>query len=140
MPMLNVQCIRYLPRVREAAICPLPSVETVYRERRQRELTNNKTHKVRNHFRNQPRDILGFVERQKITIGLGYKTNKECYHAVLSRAAIFSKNAKIVISGCSWYIPHYTPNVEQQTILSKHVLDKALTEVQIIVRSVFFKK
>ena len=47
---------------------------------------------------------------------------------------------KVVISSVIWYVPHYTPSVGQEAIVSKQVLSKAPTETNFIERSVFMEE
>ena len=44
------------------------------------------------------------------------------------------------INALEWYVPHYTPSLEQQTILSNQILKKIPTELQYVERSVFVKE
>ena len=39
-----------------------------------------------------------------------------------------------------WYVPHYTPSIQQQGILSKQIQSKTPTEPRYIERFVFMKK
>ena len=39
-----------------------------------------------------------------------------------------------------WYVPHYTPSISQQAILSKQILSKSRTEPHYIERSFFMKE
>ena len=39
-----------------------------------------------------------------------------------------------------WYVPHYTPSIQQQSILSKQILSKTPTELRYVERSVFTKE
>ena len=48
-------------------------------------------------------------------------------------------NAKVKINATEWYIPHYTPSISNQAILSKQILRKTPTELQNVERSVFMK-
>ena len=34
--------------------------------------------------------------------------------------------------GIEWYVPHYTPSIRQQAVLSKHILSKVPTELQYV--------
>ena len=111
------------------------------RERRQRGLTNNKNIKGKNHVRIYLRDIFGFAEHQeKAVCGLGYRltltgnTDK----AVLNKDNA-TNNAKIKTNSVDWYISHYTPSLEQQTILSNHIVKEIPTELQYVEGSVFVK-
>ena len=46
---------------------------------------------------------------------------------------------KIKSNGIEWYVPHYTPAIPLQTILSKQILSKVPTELQYEKRSAFLK-
>ena len=39
-----------------------------------------------------------------------------------------------------WYVPHYTPSIQQRGILSNQILSRTPTELRYIERSVFMKK
>ena len=91
------------------------------RGRRQRELTNNKTQKGKFHVRIYLKDIFGFAEYQeKGTYGLGYKLTltRNSDNAVLNKGNAIN-NGKVKINALEWYVPHYTPSIQQQAILSK---------------------
>ena len=93
------------------------------RGRRQRELTNNKTQKGKYHVRIYLKDVFGFAEYQeKATYGLGYKLTmtRNSDNAVLNKANA-TNNSKIKINAIEWYVPHYTPSMQQQSILSKQI-------------------
>ena len=47
---------------------------------------------------------------------------------------------KIKNKAIEWYVPHYTPSVPQQAMLSKQFLSKVPTELQHIETSVFMKE
>ena len=49
-------------------------------------------------------------------------------------------NARIKIDQIHWYVPLYTPSIQQQGILSNQTLSKTPTELRYIERSVFMKK
>ena len=49
-------------------------------------------------------------------------------------------NGKIKINAIEWYVPHYTPSAEQQSILSKQILNKTPTQIQYPERFVFMKE
>ena len=49
-------------------------------------------------------------------------------------------NAKVKNNSIEWYLPHYTPSLEQQTISSNQIGKKIPTELQYIERSVFMKE
>ena len=112
------------------------------RNRRQRELSNNKTQKGKFHVRIYLKDVFGFAEYQeKGTYGLGYKLTltRNIDNAVLNKANGINQ-AKIKINAIEWYIPHYTASMQQQSILSKQILNKTPTQIQYPERSVFMKE
>ena len=112
------------------------------RGRRQRDLTNNKTQKGKFHVRIYLKDVFGFAEYQeKGTFGLGYKLTltRNTENAVLNKANAIN-NGKIRINAIEWYVPHYTPSMQQQSILSKQTLNKTPTQIQYPERSVFMKE
>ena len=112
------------------------------RDRRQRELTNNRTRKGRFHVRNYFRDIFDFAEHQeKATYGLGYISTltKNTDNSVLNKDNAFN-NAEIKINAIEWYVPHYTPSISNQFTLAKQVLSKTPTELQYVAKSVFMKE
>ena len=39
-----------------------------------------------------------------------------------------------------WYVPHYTPSIEQENILSNQILSRPPTELKYIERSLFMKE
>ena len=112
------------------------------RGRRQREFTNNKTQKGKYHVRIYLKDVFGFAEYQeKGTYGLGYKLTltRNTDNAVLNKANAIN-NGRIKINALEWYVPHYTPSIQQQSILSKQILNKTPTQIQYPERSVFMKE
>ena len=112
------------------------------RGRRQRELSNNKTQKGRYHIRIYLKDVFGFAEYQeKATYGLGYKLTltRNTDNAVLNKANTINLG-KIKINALEWYVPHYTPSIQQQGILSKQIINKTPTQIQYPERSVFMKE
>ena len=112
------------------------------RNRRQRELINNKTQKGKYHVRIYLKDVFGFAEYQeKGTYGLGYKLSltRNTDNAVLNKANAINIG-KIKINAIERYVPHYTPSVEQQSILSKQNLNKTPTQIQYPERFVFMKE
>ena len=112
------------------------------RGRRQRELTNNKTQKGKYHVGIYLKDVFGFAEYQeKGTYGLGYKLSltRNTDNAVLNKGNAIN-NGKIKIIAKEWYVPHYTPSAEQQSILSKQILNKTPTQIQYPERFVFMKE
>ena len=112
------------------------------RNRRQRELTNNKTQKGKYHVRIYSKDVFGFAEyHEKATYGLGYKLTltRNSDNAVLNKANA-TNIAKIKINAIEWYVPHYTPSMQQQSVLSKQIINKTPTQIQYPERSVFMKE
>ena len=110
--------------------------------RRQRALTNNKTQKGKFHVRIYLKDVFGFAEYQeKGTYGLGYKLTltRNFDTAVLNKANAINLG-KIKINALEWYVPHYTPSMQQQSILSDQILNKKPTQIQYPERSVFMKE
>ena len=112
------------------------------RNRRQRELTNNKTQRGKYHIRIYLKGIFGFAGYQdKGTYGLSYKLalTRNTDNAVLNKENTIN-NGKIKINAIQWYVPHYTPSIEQQSILSKQIINKTPTEIKYPERSVFMKE
>ena len=112
------------------------------RTRRRNELTNNKNIKGKYHIRIYLKDVFGFAEYQeKGTYGLGYKLTltRNTDNAVLNKANAIN-NGKIRINALEWYVPHYTPSMQQQSILSDQILNKKPTQIQYPERSVFMKE
>ena len=110
--------------------------------RRRDEMTNNKRVKGKYHVRIMLKDVFGFAEGQeKATYGLGYKLtltrNKD--EAVIDKVAGIA-DARIKIDHIHWYVPHYTPSMSQQAIMSKQILNKTPTELRYVERSVFMKQ
>ena len=102
------------------------------RNRRQCELTNNKTQKGKFHVRICLKDVFGFAEYQeKATYGLGYKLTltRNSDNAVLNEGSNAINNGKIKINAIEWYVPHYTPPMQQQSELSKQILSETPTEI-----------
>ena len=88
------------------------------------------------------KDVFGFAEwQEKATYGLGYKltiTRNED-EAVIDKAAGIA-DARIKIDHIHWYVPHYTPSIQQQNILLNQIVKKIPTELRYIERSVFMKE
>ena len=112
------------------------------RTRRRNELTNNKNIKGKYHDRIYLKDVIGYAEYQeKATYGLGYKLTltRNSDNAVLNKGNAIH-NAKVRINAIEWYVPHYTPSMQQQAILSKQIINKTPTQIQYSERSVFMKE
>ena len=70
------------------------------------------------------KDVFGFAQHQeKATYGLGYKLtltrNKD--EAVIEKVAGIA-GARIKIDHIHWYVPHYTPSIQQPSIFSNQIL------------------
>ena len=88
------------------------------------------------------KDIFGYAEyQQKATYGLGYKLTftRNNDNVVLNKGNAINIG-KIKINAIEWYVPHYTPSIQQQSILSKQVLNKTPTQIQYPERSIFMKE
>ena len=112
------------------------------RDRRKRELINNKTMNGRYHVRIYSKDIFGFAEHQeKASFGLGYRLTltKITDNAVLNRANA-TKNGKIKINCLDWYVPHYTPNLEEYDKIMNQIMKKTPTNLNYPERSVFLEE
>ena len=112
------------------------------RNRRRDELAQNKNIKGKYHLKIMLKDVFGFAEcQEKATYGLGYKLtltrNKD--DAVIDKVNGIAK-ARIKIDQIHWYVPHYTPSIQQQTILFKQIKEEKHTELRYVERSVFMKQ
>ena len=112
------------------------------RDRRQQKLTSNKKVKDKYHARILLKDVFGFVEcMEKATYGLGYKLTptRKKDDAVIDKTMGLAA-ARIQIHHIHWFVPQYTPSIQQQGNLSKQILSKTHTELQYVERSVFKKE
>ena len=112
------------------------------RTRRRNELTNNKNIKGKYHVRIHLKDVFGFAEYQnKGTYGLRYKLTltRNTNNAVLNKDNAINLG-RIEINAIEWYVPHYTPFIQQQSILSKQIINKTPAEINYSERSVFMKE
>ena len=112
------------------------------RDRRKRELTNNKKVKGKYHMRVYLKDLFGFAgHRQKVTYGLGYKLTltRASDNPVLSKANAVA-NGKYKINNVEWYAPQYTASVKEQNKLMEQIIDKIPTELRYVEISVFMKE
>ena len=101
-------------------------------DRRKQELPNNKIIKGKYHLRIKLKDVFGFAESQeKATHGFGYKLtvtrNKD--DAVLQKTVALA-DCRIETDHILWYVPHYTPSIQQRGILSEQILSKTPTELK----------
>ena len=93
------------------------------RDRRKRELTDNKNIEGKNHIRTYLKDICGFAAHQeKGTNGLGYKLTltRNTDNAVLNKDNAVD-NGRIKINSLDWYVPHYSPNLEEYNKLKNQI-------------------
>ena len=112
------------------------------RNRRRDELAPNKKIKDKYHVKIMLKDVFGFAEcLEKATYALGYKLtltrNKD--EAVIDKAGGIAE-ARIKIDHIHWYVPHYTPSMKQQGILSDRILNNKPTELRYVEWSVFMKQ
>ena len=112
------------------------------RDKRKRELTNNKNIKGKYHIRIYLNDIFGFAEYQeKGTYGLGYKLTltRNTDNAVLNKVNTFVVG-RVKINSLDWYVPHYSPNLEEYTKLMTQIKKNSPTLLHYPERSVFMKE
>ena len=112
------------------------------RDRRKRELNNNKTQKGKYHLRIYLKHVFGFAEHQQVgTFGSGYKLTltRNTDNAVLNKDNA-TNNAKIVINSTEWYVPHYVPSLEEYNKLMDQIYKKTPTNLHYPERSVFMKE
>ena len=112
------------------------------RKKTRDELAANKSVKGKFHLKILLKDVFGFAEcQEKCTYGLGYKLtqtrNKD--DAVIDKAGGVA-DGRMRIDRIQWYVPHYTPSIQQQSILSNHILKKMPTELRYVEQSVFKKE
>ena len=104
------------------------------RDRRKRELTNNKNQEGKYYIRTFFEDSFGFGEHQeKATYGLGHKLTitGNIDNTVLNKADA-TIIGKIKINPIEWYAPHYTPSIPQQAIFSMQLPGKIPTEFHFV--------
>ena len=79
---------------------------------------------------------------KKGTFGLGCKLTltKNTDNFVLNKEDNAINNAKSKIIAVEWYVPHYTPSISIQALLSKQISSRVPTEFQYVERSVFMKE
>ena len=113
-----------------------------YRNRRKRELTNNKNIKGKYHMKIYLKDVFGFAEHQeKATYGLGYKlTLTRASENVVLNKTNATAIGKIKINSIEWYVLHYTASVKEQNVLMKQNIDKIPTELRYLERCVFMRE
>ena len=109
---------------------------------RKNELTNNKTIKGKYHIRIYLKDFFGFVDHQeKGTYGLGYKLTltRNTDNAVLNKDNAVV-NGRVKINSLDWYVPHFSPNLEEYTKLMTQIKKNTPTLLHYPERSVFMKE
>ena len=112
------------------------------RDRRKRELLNNKTQKGKFHLRIYLKDVFGFAEFQEVgTFGLSYRLilTRNNDSGVLNKNGA-TNNAKNKINGIEWYVPHYEASLEEYTKLQTQIKNKTPTNLHYPERSVFMKE
>ena len=112
------------------------------RDRRKKELTNNKNIKGKYHVRIMLKDIFGFAEhQQKDTHGLGYKLalTRNNDSAVLNKGDA-TNDAKIKINSIEWLVSQYIPGVKEQIIIMDQIVKKIPMDVHYVERSVFMQE
>ena len=112
------------------------------RGRRKNELSNNKSIKGKYHIRNYLKDIFGFASHQeKGTYGLGYKLTltRNTDNAVLNKDNAVG-NGRVKINSLDWYLPHYSPNLEECNKLMNQIKKNSPTLLHYPERSVFMKE
>ena len=112
------------------------------RGRRKNELTNNKTIKGKYHIRIYLKDIFGFAEHQeKGTYGLRYKLTltRNTDNAVLNKDNAVA-NGRVKVNSLDWYVPHYSPNLEEYNNLMTQIKKNTPTLLHYPERSIFMKE
>ena len=112
------------------------------RGRRKNELTKNKTIKGKYRIRNYLKDIFGFAEHQeKGTYGLGYKLTltRNTDNAALNKDNAIA-NGRVKVNSLGWYVPHYSPNLEEYNKLMTQIKKNTPTQLNYTERSVFMKE
>ena len=86
--------------------------------------------------------IFRFAEyQQKGTYGLGYKLTMTINtdNSVLNKTAA-TNNAKVKINSLDWYVPHYSPSLEEYNKLLHQIKKNTPTLLHYLERSVFMKE
>ena len=110
--------------------------------RRKLELTNNKTIEGRYHIRIHLKDIFGFAEHQeKASFRLGYRLTltRKTDNAVLKKTNA-TNNGEIKIDSLDWYVPYYTPNLEEYDNIMNQIMKKNPTNLLYPERNVFMRE
>ena len=79
------------------------------------------------------------LNTKKATYGLSYKLARNKDVSVIDKAAGVA-DARNKIDYVHWYVPQYTPSIQQQGILSRQIISKTPTELRYVERSLFMKE
>ena len=112
------------------------------RRRRKNELSNNKSIKGKYHIRIYLKDIFGFAEHQKKgTYCLGFKLTltRNTDNTVLNKDNAVA-NGRVKINSLDWYVPHYSPNLEEYNKLMNQIKKISPTLLHYPERSMFMKE
>ena len=112
------------------------------RGRRKNELSNNESIKGKYHIRIYLKDNFGFAEHQeKGTYGLGYKLTltRNTDNAVLNKDNAVG-NGRVKNNSLDWYVPHYSPNLEEYNKLMNQIKKNSTTLLHNPEKSVFMKE
>ena len=83
------------------------------------------------HLRIYLKDVFGFAEYQEAAnFGLDYNLTltRNTDNAVLNKDNAIN-NAEIEINAIKWYVPHYTPSLEESKKLMNQIMKKTHTEL-----------
>ena len=112
------------------------------RNNRKRELTDNKNIRGKYHIRISLKEIFGYAEHQeKGTYGLRYKLTltRNTDNAVLNKDNA-DANGRVKINSLDWYVPHYSPNLEEYNKLMNQIKKNSPTLLHYPEKSVFMKE
>ena len=112
------------------------------RDKRKRELLNNKTQKGKFCLKIYLKDVFSCAEYQETgTFGLSYQLTltRNNGNAVLSKNDA-TNNAKHKINGIEWYVPHYVPSIDEYNKLMIQIRNKTPTNLHSPEKSVFMRE
>ena len=107
--------------------------------RRQQQLTDNKNIQGKYHVRFMLRDVFGSAEYQeKALFGLRYKLTLTRINnrAILNKVPAINEGND-VITRIDWFVPHYTPSMEHQAVISQQIINETAPEIRYVKRTVF---
>ena len=110
--------------------------------RKKSKLCNYKGNKGKYHIRSYLKGFFGYAEYQeKGTYGLGYKltVTRNTDNSVLNKTAA-TNSAKVKINSFDWYVPHYSPNLEEYNKLMHQIKRNTPTLLHYPERSVFIEE